>query len=122
MGKLSDKIEQIRQQPEHIRLKYVWGSVALSMILIIFIWLMSVVAMFKGSPVEQNNDNIESLKAQLQNINQQAPSLKDMDNISEQVSGVKNEGIQSEGGQDDLQYPVKTEQSEIPQSSAYSEE
>jgi hypothetical protein len=35
------KIEEIRQKPEHIRMRYVWASVAVSMFFILIIWFMS---------------------------------------------------------------------------------
>lgn len=37
-----EKIENIRSQPEHIRMRYVWGSLALSMLFILSIWLLSL--------------------------------------------------------------------------------
>lgn len=39
---LFDKIDKIRQKPEHIRLRYVWICVAISMVLVMFIWLLSL--------------------------------------------------------------------------------
>jgi hypothetical protein len=39
---LFDKIEQIRQKPEHIRLRYVWVCVVISMVFVVFIWAISL--------------------------------------------------------------------------------
>ncbi|MDD3498535.1 MAG: hypothetical protein PHH24_03460 [Candidatus Moranbacteria bacterium] len=39
---ISKKIEEIRRKPEHERLRYVWGMVAVSMIFIIIIWIVSL--------------------------------------------------------------------------------
>lgn len=38
---ITDKIEEIRQKPEHERVRYVWAMVSVSMIFIIFIWFFS---------------------------------------------------------------------------------
>ncbi|MFA4817729.1 MAG: hypothetical protein WC608_03370 [Parcubacteria group bacterium] len=39
---LQNKIEEIRRKPEHIRLRYVWAMVAISMFFIIIIWFFSL--------------------------------------------------------------------------------
>jgi hypothetical protein len=36
------KIEKIREKPEHIRLRYVWLAVAISMFFILIIWFLSL--------------------------------------------------------------------------------
>lgn len=41
---ISNKIEEIRRKPEHIRLRYVWSLVAVSMFFIIIIWFFSLKA------------------------------------------------------------------------------
>ena len=39
---IDKKIEEIRQKPEHERVKYVYGAVILSMLLIITLWIFSI--------------------------------------------------------------------------------
>lgn len=39
---LAGKIEEIRRKPEHVRLRYVWLMVAVSMVFVIVIWLFSL--------------------------------------------------------------------------------
>lgn len=39
---LFEKIEEIRKKPEHIRLRYVWAMVAISMIFVLAIWFFSM--------------------------------------------------------------------------------
>lgn len=51
---LSDKIEEIRQKPEGQRIIYVWSLVAISMVVVISIWLFSFKEMLKGG-VQTNN-------------------------------------------------------------------
>ncbi len=41
---INDKLEEIRKKPEHIRLRYVWAMVAISMFFIIIIWFFSLKA------------------------------------------------------------------------------
>ena len=36
-----DKIEEIRQKPEHIRMRYVWLMVAISMTFVLAVWFLS---------------------------------------------------------------------------------
>ena len=42
MVNLTEKLENIRRKPEHIRLRYVWALVAISMFFIIIIWFFSL--------------------------------------------------------------------------------
>ena len=37
-----EKIEKIRKQPEHIRMRYVWFFVAVSMLFVIILWIFSL--------------------------------------------------------------------------------
>jgi hypothetical protein len=39
---ISNKIEEIRKKPEHIRMRYVWLAVAVSMFFILVIWVFSL--------------------------------------------------------------------------------
>ncbi|MBU2028424.1 hypothetical protein KJ761_00855 [Patescibacteria group bacterium] len=65
---LSEKIEEIRQKPEHIRLRYVWFLVALSMTFIFIIWIFSLKSQPVSAPIIQDNiispDLTEELQAQ----------------------------------------------------------
>ncbi len=40
--KIEKKVHDVRKQPEHIRIRWVWGSVAVVMIFIVFIWILSM--------------------------------------------------------------------------------
>ncbi|HCJ45468.1 MAG: hypothetical protein GW815_03070 [Candidatus Moranbacteria bacterium] len=49
MGKsLWERIEAIREEPEHIRLRYVFGCLTFSMIFIIGIWMLSLEESFRN--------------------------------------------------------------------------
>lgn len=45
---LWEKIESIREQPEHIRMRYVVGCIVVSMLFILGIWLLSVGESFRN--------------------------------------------------------------------------
>lgn len=44
---IQNKIEEIRNQPEHIRMRYVLGSVSVSMVLIGILWIFSLTTSFQ---------------------------------------------------------------------------
>lgn len=117
---ISEKIDHVRRQPEHIRMRYVWGCVALSMLVVMIIWGFSVASLFKSKDIDPNApDSVANLKKQLQTVSEQTPSLK---NFSEQPLTVGNEGVENNTDTNDFKYPAADETSEIPQSSAYSEQ
>lgn len=70
-----EKIEEIRNKPEHIRLRYVWFFVALSMGVVLFVWFSSMkmqMMQFDGS----NNGMTEKLGATANEFSKQSQSLK----------------------------------------------
>jgi uncharacterized protein YlxW (UPF0749 family) len=70
---LQDKIEEIRKKPEHIRIRYVWMWVGISMVFIIAIWIVSIVAQNRKTETIDNTSN-QQLLEQFQN---QKKSLED---------------------------------------------
>lgn len=36
-----DKLEEIRKKPEHVRRRYVWGMLAVSMAVVMAVWILS---------------------------------------------------------------------------------
>jgi len=124
---ISEKIAAIRREPQHVRLRYVWGCVAFSMMIILTLWFFSIAAMFKkgDSSADQNaNNSTTSLQDQLKNIQQQAPSLKDLNN--QQSPAASNEGIAPEQTANqnttDFQYPTNDVSNQAPQSPAYGQQ
>ena len=121
---ISQKIAEMRQQPEHVRMRYVWISVSISMLIIVAIWIFSIGLMFKKdkTKTDQVTDPATDIAKQLQDIKQQAPSLQDYANQPLNVSG--NEGVNSAVNNADssnFQYPASTSDSETPQASGYSD-
>lgn len=56
---LSEKIEEIKRKPEHIRLRYVWFFVSVSMVGIVSIWVFSLKA--NVGNVSSGLDNVRSV-------------------------------------------------------------
>jgi hypothetical protein len=48
MERLIEKIEAIRREPEHIRMRYVMISVLISMFLILLLWIFSIYEGFRS--------------------------------------------------------------------------
>jgi apolipoprotein N-acyltransferase len=63
---LAKKIEEIRQKPEHVRLRYVWFLVTLSMTFIFIIWIFSLKSQPTSAPVIQDNIISPNLTQELQ--------------------------------------------------------
>jgi len=117
---LQKKIEEIRQMPEHIRLRYVWGCVAVSMVVVFAVWIFSITAMFrKNNPTETTLDTT-AIQEQLQNIKEQSNSLKDYTN---QPLTIDKEGVtkNSKDANTDFQYPATDDTSGAPEASTYSD-
>lgn len=62
MVNIEKKIEEIRQKPEHIRLRYVYSMVAVSMVIILFIWFISLKVNFTdfGSSVDSTVTSVKN--------------------------------------------------------------
>lgn len=82
---INRKIEEIRKKPEHIRMRYVWGAVALCMSFIFIIWIFSLHETFKSSGAKEGN--LPSIKDDINQQKQSIPSLKDFINESNKSSG-----------------------------------
>jgi cytoskeletal protein RodZ len=119
--KVAEKIAEMRRQPEHVRMRYVWISVTVCMVIIFAIWIFSITAMFqaqKNTPA-QDGSGASSITNQLHDLKTQAPSLK---NYADQSLPVGNEGVTAPAqGNSDFQYPASATNSEAPQASSYSD-
>jgi hypothetical protein len=116
---ISEKIARIRRQPEHVRLRYVWGCVAVSMFIVLAIWIFSISAMFraqKNTPTQEGGAS--DIAKQLQDLKQQAPSLGD---FTAEPLTVNGEGVAGGSGSADFQYPATAVEAEIPKASSYDE-
>lgn len=46
---IEQKIEAIRREPEYVRLRYVWGLVAVVMLIVLFVWITNLRENFRNS-------------------------------------------------------------------------
>ncbi|XLQ20563.1 MAG: hypothetical protein ACKUBY_02145 [Candidatus Moraniibacteriota bacterium] len=68
--KIEKKVEEVRQQPEEIRIRYVWGSVAITMFFVIFIWLLSMKINFlQVSNTNESTEAVEDLQRRIDTLN-----------------------------------------------------
>jgi Tfp pilus assembly protein PilO len=72
---INKKIEEIRRKPEHIRMRYVWVAVAITMLFVFIIWIFSLQETFKSSQPEESS--VSDLKEKFQSQKQEMPSLDD---------------------------------------------
>lgn len=69
------KIERVREQPEHIRMRYVFICLTVSMVFIIGIWLLSLKENFRNIGRDVSN-TAEKSKEQLPSV--EIPSLNSL--------------------------------------------
>ena len=62
---LVDKIEEIKRKPEHIRLRYVWFFVAISMMGVLTIWFLSFRGATDGAVSTDFNSGLRDVAGQL---------------------------------------------------------
>lgn len=104
---ISDKIEEIRRKPEHIRMRYVWAGVAIAMFFIIIIWLFSLEEAFKNSVPRLKEE--KSIQNQLEKAKENMPSLQELMKNSAQtpsgneISPQQSENIQENNTKDQIQ-------------------
>lgn len=96
---LNKKIEEIKQKPENIRLRYVWGLVSISMLFVITIWVLSVKESAKSLHLSDSNlpdisqslENITSIKNSAPSINDIANGVQELENLNEEASSVPSQ-------------------------------
>jgi hypothetical protein len=52
--KIYTKLEEIRRQPDHIRMRYALGSVIISMLFISILWIFSITSSFQNQTQVQD--------------------------------------------------------------------
>jgi hypothetical protein len=77
---LQDKIKEIQQKPEHIRLRYVWGCVAISMFFIVVLWVFSMTAGRVSSNESGLSESqiMQEFQTQKQSMEEYKNQLKDV--------------------------------------------
>ena len=82
---LFEKIERIKEQPEHIRLRYVWFFVLVSMFFIITLWIFSLQVDSAQKP--GNAGQIVDLNSLGNEIQQQKNTLQDAVKSAQDTGG-----------------------------------
>ncbi|HOX10795.1 MAG TPA: hypothetical protein P5323_00365 [Candidatus Moranbacteria bacterium] len=82
---INKKIKMILQQPEYIRMRWVWGCVIVSMFVISIFWIFSITSMFanKEKTVSDQGveNNLQDVQEQLQILQKQASEIKNLDSL-----------------------------------------
>lgn len=104
---INKKIEEIRMQPEHIRMRWVWGAVGISMFFIFIVWLFSLQALFAQNNELEQTDNSQ-LNEMFSKVKETAPSLKDIP-LSGQGIGASSEGVEQQTEQAKESFPQDLE-------------
>jgi Tfp pilus assembly protein PilN len=84
---INKKIEEIRRKPEHERMRYVWGSVAVCMVFVFLVWILSVKISLQKNAGKIQPQNIPDISQQLQDIKKATPSISDLKQITNQDYG-----------------------------------
>lgn len=112
---ISKKIEEIRKQPENVRIRWVIICVSVSMIAIFAIWIFSMTMMFRKDAKTEAITGSSGLENQLQDIKKQSESLKDYINtpltIDDPTSNANNV---PKTEKDSMRYPEEPSSFENP--------
>jgi hypothetical protein len=92
--RIIQKIEHIRSLPEHMRLRYAFGAVAICMIFVIGIWMLTLKQGFlQMSPeVSQGKDQAEETLSHIPESLPATDSLKSLKENSESLKVDANKG------------------------------
>lgn len=95
---LYEKIEEIRSKPEHIRMRYVWAMVAITMIFVIAIWFFSLVSSKNAEPLTPgetgDSDIVNQIKKQNDSLKNE--TNEEMDSAQQQKSAVPQDNLQQD--------------------------
>ncbi len=99
---LFEVIEEIRKKPEHIRMRYVWSLVGVSMILVLIIWYFSFKSGIGTSPSEdiftpEQIDALDNLNVKKQSLEEATDKLRQgIQPIPQNANGSEAEQVPSE--------------------------
>ncbi len=80
--RILQKIEHIRSLPEHIRLRYTVGAVAICMLFVVGIWLLTLKQGFSEISPEVSSGKNQAEEA-LSNVSQSLPTTDSLRNLKE---------------------------------------
>lgn len=100
---INKKIEELRKAPEHVRLRYVWIAVAITMFFVVIIWLFSIGEKLQVMPPPESDS---SLQNKLDEAKNNMPSLQDY---------LKNSGATTDGSPANEISPEQTAPAGVPE-------
>ena len=104
-----EKIEWVRQQPEHIRMRYVFGCLIVSMSFVIGIWLLSLKESF-GNISRDVSNTAEKSKEQLPDV--KIPALDSLLEKNAPLGANTNKGEEEKTGQEYFEEQFRSQSSE----------
>lgn len=103
---LQKKIEQIRQKPDHVRMRYVWGGVVVGMIIVVGVWLVSLSENFRAVRVQEEQGAFSDLKGQfdaLAPLQNAAPSVEEL--LSQSLQNIPQQKEMTDPQNDEGAFP-----------------
>ncbi len=89
------KLEEIRGEPEHVRLRYVWGLVAVVMVLVFSFWVMTLRDNLRSSDTDADIQTLkDSLPSSAKDLQSDSQSVKQ---IIDEAQSLSNEGVTAAG-------------------------
>ncbi|HAT74261.1 MAG: hypothetical protein US30_C0012G0058 [Candidatus Moranbacteria bacterium GW2011_GWF2_36_839] len=86
-----NKIDEIRRQPDYIRLRWAWGLTAVGMFFIVIIWMISFSAQISSLKSEEKpTENISNGSA-MQELSAQKKSIEDATSQLKNVLGKESQ-------------------------------
>ncbi|MCX6761533.1 MAG: hypothetical protein NTY33_01650 [Candidatus Moranbacteria bacterium] len=70
------KLEEIRRKPEHIRLRYTYGAVVVSMLFILLLWFFSISDSIKKADVAKQQNVFDDLQTQKKSLKDATTDVK----------------------------------------------
>ena len=86
---LWEKIENIREKPETVRLRYVWGLTAFGVFFVIVIWIFSLRVNFSHTKLVPETNDTQNLMKKFQESGQAISEIKKM-NLTSNSSEISN--------------------------------
>ncbi len=83
MSGIDEKIAEIRSKPEHIRLRWVYGLVAISMLLVLFVWILSMKVSMTPQP-DDDTTSIQDIRDTVNDTLQKTPGATSIDDLIEE--------------------------------------
>ncbi|NTW89406.1 MAG: hypothetical protein HGB37_00645 [Candidatus Moranbacteria bacterium] len=72
------KIDEIRGEPEHVRVRYVWGSVLIVMVLLFSFWIMTLRSGLRAMAPADTKAIQQSIPSSIREIENQGQSITQM--------------------------------------------